>query len=221
MKVHTLKGNQLRQRILPLQESVKKRTAEFLHGRVQSKLMALQHSLYMCQELVLLDPEKVAGLLEKISDDLQRVQEDDIRRASDELYPFIVKLGLTPALRSLADRFQPQVSVELYVAKEIESKEQLNRKLIPEEFKVAVYRIAEEALDNVAKHAQVNMAEVSLNYQKDRDICLGITDNGRGFKASGSFLGLGFLTIQDYAEALARIHRRTRMDGVRTAEGGG
>lgn len=61
---------------------------------------------------------------------------------------------------------------------------------VPTDVKIALYRIAQEALNNIAKHAGASQARVSLRCQPHR-LFLQITDNGHGFDmsrvASGSF----------------------------------
>ena len=145
---------------MPVRELVKKRISEYLHGHVQSKLLVLQYRLGQCQELVETDPRGAAIFLEEIKAGLRSVQEEDIRRASHDLYPSIVKLGLGlgPALRSLAERFRNAVPIELSVDDKIWSS-------WPEEFRVGVYRIVEEALDNVVKHASARTAQGLVTMQ--------------------------------------------------------
>ena len=75
--------------MLILHESLRKRISQYLHGQVRSKMLALQHRLGQCQELVYHDPEKASRMVEEIRAALQSIQEDDIRLASHELYPSI------------------------------------------------------------------------------------------------------------------------------------
>jgi PAS domain S-box-containing protein len=55
--------------------------------------------------------------------------------------------------------------------------------LLPSEVKIALYRIAQEALNNVAKHSRANAARVELEYRQDR-VLLRVSDNGTGFEKS-------------------------------------
>lgn len=73
---------------------------------------------------------------------------------------------------------------------------------IPAETKVAFYRIAQEALNNVAKHSQATRSNVALIY-REHEVALVVEDNGRGFdvqKAPTSHLGLGIM--KERAEAM-------------------
>ena len=73
------------QRIMALQESARRRVSEYLHGHVQSKLLALQYYLSRCQELMTVDPKEASDLLQRVRNELQQLQDNDIRRASHEL----------------------------------------------------------------------------------------------------------------------------------------
>ena len=92
----SLKERQLQRSIMCLQESVKKRISEYLHGHVQSKLLVLQYKLGQCQEVVSQDPEGASTLLNEMRADLQSIQENDIRQASHELLPRHCQSGVGP-----------------------------------------------------------------------------------------------------------------------------
>ena len=191
-----------RRATLSLHEALKKRVSEYLHGHVQSKLLALQFRVGECQEQLSADPTAASRLLQDIKVDIQSVQENDIRRASHELYPTIVMLGLAPALRSLCDRFRPAVAVELKIDPEIEVLEQYDWKLFHEDFRVGVYRMVEESLENVVKHSRASLARVLVSRLPDQSLSVEIVDDGTGFEFSKVSSVVGLLSIRDYAEAL-------------------
>jgi signal transduction histidine kinase len=68
--------------------------------------------------------------------------------------------------------------------------------------KEALYRIAQEALQNVVKHAGATRVDLSLS-RSDEGLMLEVRDNGRGFDASGSFPG--HLGLQSMHERAARV----------------
>jgi signal transduction histidine kinase len=73
---------------------------------------------------------------------------------------------------------------------------------IPEEVKVALYRIAQESLNNVAKHAGATRATVRLRCEPDR-VALRVRDDGKGFDpAGGSSDSLGLGIMRERAEAI-------------------
>lgn len=213
LKAEASKKKQLLRSIVSLQESEKKRISEYLHGHVQSRLLVLRQRLGECQELVSSDPQKVSTLLGEIKTELRSVQVEDIRRASQDLYPYVVNLGLIPALKSLADRFSEAIEVQLNVADELQSVEESDRSIFPEEFKIGVYRIAEEALANVVKHSGAKAAKLELRYDGDGHVSLNVTDDGRGFESAKVASAFGLLAMKDYAEALGGTCRMESMPG--------
>ena len=136
-----------------------------------------------CRETVSGHPERASAVMEEIAADHGTVGEDGIRRASHGLYASVVGLGLGPALRSLADRLRPLLLVEVSIQEEIKWAEESDPGLFSEEFKVGVYRIAEEALGNAVKHAQARFARVVLERKGPGSILIDITDDGPGFGA--------------------------------------
>ena len=202
LKVHSARDRQRRRRMMSIQESEKKRISEYLHGHVQSKLLVLQLRLSQCQETLVGEPEKASALLEEIAAGLRSVQEQDIRKASHDLYPSIVKVGLVPSLRSLCERFRSVLPVELYIDPTIEAAEESNWRIFREELKIGIYRMVEEAMDNVIKHARAQVASAALYIEMGGHICLDLADDGCGFDTGKSSSVLGLLAMNDYAEAL-------------------
>ena len=103
-----LKGNNSSQdlswRLVAAQESVRREMADYLHGHVQSKLLALSLSLGLCQQSLIQDPAAASLMLERVQSELQKVQDEDLRQVSRELPPgrnvelFSFFLLLTPGL---------------------------------------------------------------------------------------------------------------------------
>ena len=199
----TSRARQLGRSITSVKESEKKRISDYLHGHVQSKLLVLQHRLAQCREIFSTEPDKASTLLKDIEADLTNVQEVDIRQVSHELYPSIARLGIVPALNSLRDRFWKALPVDIEIGPEIEQGNgHLNRKSFPEEFQIGVYRIVEEALDNVVKHSHATRAKIELCSREDGNISLAITDDGCGFETTRVSSFFGLLAMRDYAETL-------------------
>ena len=219
LKVENVKELQIRRSMMSLHESVKERNSDHLHGHVQSKLLELTDRLRYYKEMMAQDPQKASAFLEQIRSELETVQEDDIRRASHELYPSIVKLGLVHALRALTDRLGQAVPIELSIDPEIHMAEEHNLRLFPEEYKVGIYRIVEEALDNVIKYAYASNAKVEMHRRDNGYLSLAITDDGRGFEAGNVVSAFGLLAMKDYAEALGGDYHieSTPGDGTRVA----
>ena len=80
--------------------------------------------------------------------------------------------------------------------------EQADPELVPGAVGLAAYRIAEEALTNVVKHAKANKVTVRLDSSPERWLRLTVRDDGHGFERQAPPDGLGMGTMQDYAEAV-------------------
>ena len=186
-----------------LLEAERERISVYLEEQVRSRLLVLQYSLDRCRELVHHDPSSALSLLDGIKADLRSVQADHVRRISQELYPSVVKLGLVPSLRSLTDRFQPSVAVELVVAPQADNGGPHPGIRLSEEYRVGIYRIVQEALDNVVKHARASKARVGVRWRRDGRISLEVADDGLGFEVGSAARGFGLMAMTGYAEALA------------------
>ncbi|MEZ4570220.1 MAG: ATP-binding protein [Thermomicrobiales bacterium] len=109
---------------------------------------------------------------------------------------------MIPALQSLADQFEPSFAVRLDVDERFRQMEEANREAVAEPVKLAAYRIAEDALTNILKHAGATMARIRLDIEHGEQLRLTIEDNGKGFEVEGSGRGLGLEAMQDYASAV-------------------
>ncbi len=203
-------------RLVAAQESVRREMADYLHGHVQSKLLALSLSLGLCQQSLDQDPEAASLMLEKVQKELQKVQDEDLRQVSRELYPAIIKMGLVPAMRSLVNRFNELVEIELIIDSAFDELDKQGEKGLPEKRRLGIYRIAEEALNNVLKHAQASRVVVSLRLQSPDLVILFVEDDGKGFDCSATSLGQGLVMMTDYAQALGGKTEVTSMPGSGT-----
>ena len=93
--------------------------------------------------------------------------------------------------------------------------------MIPEQVRLAAYRIAEEALTNVVKHTKASVVSMTLNRSPDEWLCLELRDNGQGFDLAGASEGRGLMMMQDYAAVVGgsctdkeRPGRRHRSHGA-------
>ncbi len=126
--------------------------------------------------------------------------ESQLRDMSHELRPTVLDdLGLVPALESLSSRVSKRTNVR--IALQLFSGDRL-----PARVEIALYRIVQEALTNVTKHARATSVKIRLRRTKDAVVC-SIHDNGIGFdleslSALPSNRGLGLLGIQERLQAL-------------------
>lgn len=190
-----------RRRIVGVQEGVRREIASHLHGRVQARMLVLRTQLARTLRRTDPSPEAEEQINEVIGQ-LDDLIQNDITALSRRLYPSILRRGLIPALESLADQFEPSFAVRLEVGREYRELEEVDRGAISETVKLAAYRIAEDALTNVLKHAEASQATVRLDLRDGDRLRLAVEDNGKGFDLDGSGRGLGLEAMQDYASAV-------------------
>ncbi len=191
-----------RHRIMLAHEQTRKEVAELLHGRVQGRMVVLEHWLKDCRETMKNGPADVVEKLDNASKLLREIRDQELRSITRQLYPSIVRTGLPSALNSLADRFRSVFSVDIEIDREIVELEVPMRSKLNESVRLSLYRIAEEALGNVAKHAQADAVKIGLTMSPDREMLLTIEDNGRGFDPAALTIGQGVLSIEDYVTSL-------------------
>jgi two-component system, NarL family, sensor histidine kinase UhpB len=158
-------------RVLAAQEGERLRIAQELHDEVGQTLTAVL--LQLGRSARRADPELGAQLLE--TQETARASLEDVRRISRELRPEALDdLGLASAIVALTERFSQGAGLQV--------RRVLDRELPPlsEEAELVIYRVAQEALTNVARHAGADRAELSLT-SADGRLVLRVADEGRGF----------------------------------------
>ncbi|MEZ4522740.1 MAG: HAMP domain-containing protein [Thermomicrobiales bacterium] len=194
-----------RRRIVGVQEGVRREIATHLHGRVQARMLVLRTQLYRTMRGGSIGSDsspETEEQLQTIISQLDDLIQNDITSLSRRLYPSILRRGMIPALQSLADQFEPSFAVRLDVDERFRQMEEANREAVAEPVKLAAYRIAEDALTNILKHAGATMARIRLDIEHGEQLRLTIEDNGKGFEVEGSGRGLGLEAMQDYASAV-------------------
>jgi signal transduction histidine kinase len=189
-----------RQRLIAAQERVRREASAQLQDGVGEKLLILKGHLEDLLKGTRSAPEITRGLSEAI--DLNEVIAQQVGVLGRQLYPATLSQGLAPTFRSFADRFSAGPAVEVALDEEIVRREKADPASVPEAVKLAVYRIAEEALTNAAEHARAGHATVRLDTSREGWLRLTVRDDGQGFDAESAPVGLGVATMQDYADAL-------------------
>jgi PAS domain S-box-containing protein len=179
--------------LLTAQEAERKRLARELHDDLSQRLAGLAMEAEMLEQQM---PPKGAGAvkLKEIKDKLVAVS-IDVHSMSRQLHPSILDdLGLPDAIASECARSQRQDSLAVDFRAENMTKE------IPADVAVCLYRIAQEGLRNISRHAGATEVAISLVGENDT-IFLTIKDNGRGFdpdRVTGKH-GLGLDSMEERA----------------------
>jgi signal transduction histidine kinase len=119
----------------------------------------------------------------------------ELRNISHHLTPSeLIMNGLSAALRALAEKLQ--ISKKYKVRLKIELSDE---KIVPKAVQLALYRIVQEEVNNILKHSRASKIDIQL-LEKDNNILLEVSDNGKGFDLSKIKLGLGITNINNRAE---------------------
>ena len=190
-----------RRRIVDVQEEDRRAIAEELHGPVQTRLFMLSVKLGEVRDTIDGSHDQAAQDLVQAIAELDEVRETEIRQLSHRLHPSILSVGLGAGINSLRDSYERWVPVHLKIADEVVRREPVGLSTIPFFVRLGLYRVADEALANVVKHA--GAGEVRLGLDLDADtLCLSVADDGKGFERSAASEGLGTVTMNDYSGAL-------------------
>ena len=138
---------------------------------------------------------------------------DQLRQISHELRPTILdELGLLPALRFLAEGTSERSGIEVAVKGTLPAR-------LDAPVETAIYRVAQEGLNNIVKHAAARRATIVVSRQPRSLECL-ITDDGRGFEperiAGEGRTGLGLLGIRERLDAVGGTLRIVTAPGQGT-----
>lgn len=189
---------QLSRHLVNMQEEERRRLSASLHDRTSPNLAAIGLNLSMLTMpgAPALPPELVERL-----EDIRALVDDttaSIREISADLRPPLLDYaGLLPTLESYLHQFSKRTGTATRFASE-----PLTRPA--PDLESMLFRIAQEALTNIAKHAEATAVDVALKNEKER-IVLTIRDDGNGFDPemlgrNGSSVGLGMLNMREMTE---------------------
>jgi len=155
------------------QEAERARLARELHDEIVQQLIALGHGVDRVQRMVERDPAKATERLQAMRASITALV-DELRALIGDLRPpALAELGLLPAVELLLDRSGkdgPEVSLV------VQGDE---RRLAPQS-ELALFRIVQEAWNNIHRHAQARRADFTFAYEHD-GLHVTITDDGVGF----------------------------------------
>jgi two-component system sensor histidine kinase UhpB len=157
---------------LQAQEAERQRLARGLHDEIGQSMTAVL--LQLKRLAASASPEQLTQLAE--AQKVVKTSLDDVRRLAQELRPELLDhLGLASALAELASSFEQRTHVRV--------RRRLERDLPPidPQAELVVYRVTQESLTNVARHAQASQVLLSLE-RGQGSVVLRVIDNGQGFE---------------------------------------
>jgi PAS domain S-box-containing protein len=175
-------GKELRilsNQLLSAEEKERKRIARELHDGIGQALSAIKFSVEnSLRQLRKASDQSELESLEAIIPLTQKTIEE-VRRIVKDLRPSILDdLGILATINWVCREFQ-----KVYTGIRIEAEIDVQENIIPSSHKTVIYRILQEALNNVAKHSRADLVQLSLVEQGKR-IIMSIQDNGVGFDVS-------------------------------------
>ncbi len=179
------------------------RMARELHDSVTQTIFSMNLAVQSASMLVGKDLESAGGQIERLQE-LARSAAVEIQALATQLRPrSVTEEGLPNALRRLVTERERRDRLELRL--EIDGERDLSPAVI-----TGLYRIVQEALNNVAKHAQIREATVRLSLGGER-ACLDIEDHGAGFDIQKQ-IGHGHLGMAGMAERAKELGWNLHID---------
>jgi len=193
------------------EESLQKLTGQLMYlQEVERRRIAGELHDGLGQDLAIIRNRAAVGLqhpdrADIVADQLREISEtavsaiNQVREIAHNLRPYeLDRFGLIPALESMIERVSDSFSLRLS-----SSLDNING-LLSTDSETVIYRIVQEGLNNVIKHAGATEVLVTLKHLGD-EVAVSVEDNGKGMKTGGNMKGNGF--------GLAGIQERARMLG--------
>lgn len=192
------KLKELTKRVIDAQEEERGRVARELHDGISQILVGVRYALDNARRrLAKGDHDGARAPLDKGIDNLGTAI-TEVRRISRDLRPGVLDdLGLGPALKALTDDFRERTGIET------EFSTVVFRNRLDHDSKIALYRIAQEALTNIERHSGATRVTIDLRGHK-KGATMRITDNGLGLRSRPGQIstGIGLRNMQERIEQL-------------------
>jgi len=200
VRERTAELSALSQQMADMHEKQIQDLARELHDGVGQNLTAINLNLTLLREL--LPADTPAAAKSRLADTSQLVEETVARMRNvmaDFLPPMLEHYGLTPALVWYGEQFAQRTGMQINV-RDLRA----DAARLPPQVEVGLFRIAQEALNNVAKYARASQAEIELS-DDDEFMRMTLTDDGVGFDPQTVFADTthwGFAIMRERARAL-------------------
>ena len=175
VKKHRSDLRRLSNKLITIQEKECKRISRELHDEMGQIITAISINLTLVGEAL---PSELAPMIkERLTE--TRALIDQVLKKIHELSldlrsPLLSDFGLVPALRQYVNRYHKRLNIEMKF-------EVINlEERLAAEVETVIYRVVQEALTNIARHAQAKKVYLCLK-QKDSKVCVFIEDDGKGF----------------------------------------
>ncbi|MFZ7101894.1 MAG: sensor histidine kinase [Peptococcaceae bacterium] len=193
------RGN-LGSRVIKAQEEERRRVAREIHDGPAQSMANIVLRAEFCERLIDKDIVLAKKEIHQLKD-LVRSSLKDVRKIIYDLRPMALDdLGLIPALNRYIEEFIERFDIKVnFLPAE-------NNGRLPNTLEVAIFRVVQEALQNIQKHSEANSVTINFN-MSGTAVSLVVSDNGRGFKVTKVFAdkkreGYGLLGMKERVELL-------------------
>ena len=191
-----------------VREAERARMARDLHDDLGQILTALQMDVALLRRQP--NSERSGVLFENV-DRLIRAASEAGRRVAAELRPNVLDLGLKAALRWMAEQYAKRYGIQVHM--DFGAKGEIGELIATE-----LFRIAQEALTNVVRHAHAQQAWVRCTDLDHRQVCIAVEDDGCGYTVPDQAAGRPSLGLRGMRERAAVFGGTFELD--RSAHGG-
>lgn len=184
-------------RYVQFQVAQRRNFARELHDGINQLMVSVKFRIELARDKLQSHETKADIELSKGSEALnQAIQE--VRRLSHDLRPILLDdLGLESALHSMLDEFSERTGLKVLVHLD------LPQQRLPDDIEITLYRITQEALTNIERHAQAMVVELHI-WKEEEMIWVEIKDDGQGFiKHDNAGDGIGLLNMRERTELLS------------------
>jgi signal transduction histidine kinase len=192
--------SQLTGKMITIQEEERRRLAADIHDTLTQVLIGISYKIQLCKELTNRSPEMIPDQLDTLLEKIDQAI-DQSRNLISSLRPDLIDtMGLVPALQRHVESFSRETGIQV-------------RTRFPDdlalssEVNICLFRVAQEALMNVYKHAETKEAEVDLR-AVNGNILFTVSDRGKGFLLASDIplakekSRLGLLSLKERIESI-------------------
>ena len=208
---------QLSSQLLSAQETERKRVAQELHDGIGQALTGIRFGL--ANALGQTDESGSMTMVEPLESLIPVIQGamEEVRRISMDLRPYILDdLGILATITWCCRIFR-----SMHTGISIEKETDVREEDVPESLKVVIFRVLQEALNNIAKHSNADLVHVFLHH-RDGGIRLSVSDNGDGFDTERALAaesirrGFGLTSMKERVQLSGGVFSIQTMSGEGT-----
>ena len=191
----------LSEKLIYAQEDERKRISRELHDSTSANLTAIKYAIEKKLYETGNDPDNPDTDYFKYLINLVRETIGDVQRIYSNLHPGLLdELGVLSAINRFCRGFE-EVHDVIRITRDIT----VDETDIPQELKIVIYRVLQEAMNNIARHSRADQVRLSLGHAANGDLRMVVADNGRGFdvdqtlknESEISSSGLGIINMQE------------------------